>query len=94
MLAAGSRRSLWWGENRLRFEVGSVFPLYPHLHTNRELLPMKLGRVLGGPVPVQLPFTKSTYNLSQVAGGAWPLLPFLINSMTLSVKGKSIPLKC
>lgn len=54
---------------------------------------MKSGRVPGGPVPAQLPFTKRTYNLSQVAGGAGPLLPFLINSLILSVKGKSIPLK-
>lgn len=52
---------------------------------------MKSGRVPGGPVPAQLPFTKLTYNLSQVAGGTQPLLPFLISSLTL--KGKSIPLK-
>lgn len=53
---------------------------------------MKSGRVPGGPSPAQLPFTKRTYNLSQVAGRARPLLPFLINSLTLPVKGKSIPL--
>lgn len=67
----------------------ALFSLFPH--TNRELIaPAKLGRVPGGPIPAQLPFIKHIYNLSQVAVGAQPMLPFLINSVTLSVKGKSI----